>query len=678
MRTHRDRVPSGTMVLVVLIVALCAGFHESWALERSWTATTWLKNGQVHMLGDLNGELYFVSGFGLWKTDGTPAGTVPLPGPSPLVSYQPGICPVSFPRFARGGSANGLFFFSATDGTHGQELWKSDGTTAGTQMVKDLDPADSLPQNFVPVDGAIHFSTQVPCCGEWRSDGTDPGTSYLSTQTPPIGTLGGFYLFARDGELWRSDGIDPGPGTTFLADIDPGGTGGATFLAKQAAAKLYFLAAGPTLWVTDGTPAGTLPLLATGGFTPAMICDTLVCYFADNGPTTALWRTDGTVLGTTKLKDVADGNASQPILVNGVAYFRTVHEVWRTDGTEDGTEAIFSDPDVFVSALLTPGGGDIFFVVITTAGPRHSDLWTSDGTPVGTRPVADLGTSMNFPNVVAIDGSLVLGVWGAVLVDSTISTDEWSVQKFDPATEQLITLADAARNVNHCPTPLCGCNLGRPEQLAVVGGKWFFEAVDPDSFAPRLGVASNVYFRDVLPDHWAFPWVEDLADAGLTSGCGTNTYCPDAPVSRAEMAVLLLRGIHGPDHVPPAATGQVFADVPASFWAAAWIEEAAAEGLTSGCGVNPLRYCPDTSVTRAQMAVLLLRAKHGAAYQPPPATGVFADVPTSDPFAPWIEQLALEGITSGCASGPARYCPGQPVTRAQMAVFLVRTFDLTG
>ena len=78
------------------------------------------------------------------------------------------------------------------------------------------------------------------------------------------------------------------------------------------------------------------------------------------------------------------------------------------------------------------------------------------------------------------------------------------------------------------------------------------------------------------------------------------------------------------------------------------------------------------------MAVFLLRAKHGSAYVPPPATGtVFADVPADSFGAAWIEQLAAEGITAGCAAGPARYCPESTVSRDQMATFLVRTFNLT-
>ena len=74
------------------------------------------------------------------------------------------------------------------------------------------------------------------------------------------------------------------------------------------------------------------------------------------------------------------------------------------------------------------------------------------------------------------------------------------------------------------------------------------------------------------------------------------------------------------------------------------------------------------------MAVFLLRAKYGAAYTPPPATGLFTDVPTSYWAAAWIEQLAREGITSGCGGG--NFCPGSAVNRAQLSVFLVKMFDL--
>ena len=185
-----------------------------------------------------------------------------------------------------------------------------------------------------------------------------------------------------------------------------------------------------------------------------------------------------------------------------------------------------------------------------------------------------------------------------------------------------------------------------------------------------------VSFADVPSSHLFWPWIEALVEGGITGGCGANppAYCPDAPVSRAQMAVFLLRAIHGPAEAPPAPTGTFFADVPATHPLAAWIEELTREGITGGCATSPPRYCPDVAVTRGQAAVLLLRAKHGASYQPPPATGRFADVPAGHPSAPWIEELARTGVTGGCGGSPPQFCPGTAVTRGQLAVLLVRAF----
>jgi hypothetical protein len=185
----------------------------------------------------------------------------------------------------------------------------------------------------------------------------------------------------------------------------------------------------------------------------------------------------------------------------------------------------------------------------------------------------------------------------------------------------------------------------------------------------------NPTFTDVPVNYWSWDYIERLYGAGVTSGCTTSPlmYCPGTAVTRDQMAVFLLRGKHGSSYTPPPATG-VFTDVPLNYWSAAWIEQLAVEGITSGCSVSPKQYCPTTPVTRDQMAVFLLKASHGTSYTSPPATGVFTDVPTNHWAAAWIEQLAAEGITSGCGSG--NYCPDTPVTRDQMAVFLVRNFNL--
>jgi len=85
-------------------------------------------------------------------------------------------------------------------------------------------------------------------------------------------------------------------------------------------------------------------------------------------------------------------------------------------------------------------------------------------------------------------------------------------------------------------------------------------------------------------------------------------------------------------------------------------------------------FCPASPVRRDQMAVFLLKAEHGSGYVPPVCTGTFPDVPCPSTFANWIERLAAENITGGCGSG--NYCPGSNNTRGQMAVFITKTFAL--
>ena len=197
-------------------------------------------------------------------------------------------------------------------------------------------------------------------------------------------------------------------------------------------------------------------------------------------------------------------------------------------------------------------------------------------------------------------------------------------------------------------------------------------ARNPNGKSSPLFRAYFSRFTDVPATHLFSSAVERLFRSGITLGCGGGNYCPADPVTRAQLAIFLLRGIHGTGYVPPPATGSAFDDVPKTSFGAAWIEELAREGITAGCGGR--NFCPNNAVNRASMAVLLLRARKGSTYHPPPATGQFADVPANDPYASWIEELARENITSGC--GPSTFCPTLQTTRGEMAAFLVRTFDL--
>ena len=216
----------------------------------------------------------------------------------------------------------------------------------------------------------------------------------------------------------------------------------------------------------------------------------------------------------------------------------------------------------------------------------------------------------------------------------------------------------------------------------------FFNAWDPTALQRLVTNCINAgidcgtnpsftVFSDVWTDYWAAEFIERVYAAGITGGCGVAPlkYCPEDVVTRAQMAVFLLRGIHRSSYTPPDVGGNTgFNDVSPSYWSAAWIKQLAAEGITAGCSSG--YYCPEAPINRAQMAVFLLRAKQGASYTPPAvgsSTG-FGDVPSNHWAAAWIKQLVAQGIAVGCESG--NYCPEAPVTRSQMAVFLVRTFNL--
>jgi hypothetical protein len=198
-------------------------------------------------------------------------------------------------------------------------------------------------------------------------------------------------------------------------------------------------------------------------------------------------------------------------------------------------------------------------------------------------------------------------------------------------------------------------------------GQWIFSVLG------GVPPGTVISFSDVPITYWAWQYIESLYNAQVTGGCILNPlqYCPDTSVTRAQMAVFLEKGKAFPSSFTPPNVAPTFTDT-VGHWAEDWIEALRNDGITGGCA--PGLYCPDDPVTRAQMAVFLLKAKHGPSYVPPNATGVFTDVPVGYWADKWIEQLAAEGITGGCA--PGLYCPEDPVTRAQMAVFLTATFNL--
>ena len=199
-------------------------------------------------------------------------------------------------------------------------------------------------------------------------------------------------------------------------------------------------------------------------------------------------------------------------------------------------------------------------------------------------------------------------------------------------------------------------------------------ATTPDGTIGTLVKGWVSDFLDVPNSQQFYSFVTKLVSNGITVGVGGGLYGVDQGTKRQQKAVYLLKAKHGLCYTPPACTG-VFPDVPCSLVFAPWIEALAAEGITTGCGGG--LFCPENLVTRRQMAVFLLKTKHGSNYVPPDCTGVFDDVACPlGPAVNFIEQLAAEQITGGCQASPPLYCPDNSSTRGQMAVFITKTFGL--
>jgi ELWxxDGT repeat protein len=580
-------------------------------------------------------------------------------------------------------------FFTVVDDAHGRELWKTDGSAAGTQLVRDIVPGNGS-SSFGPLcatPGLVFFIANDPVVGwePFRSDGSEAGTYPVGDLTPgtnlgsfSLTCAGGFAFFARQvaggiAELWRTDGTAAGtipltsafiPGPLFLTAVN----GTLFFWASTSGVN-------GSLWKSDGTPAGTVEVKAFPvPQTPAdMVGGGQRLFFTiDDGiHGLELWVSDGTGAGTALVKDIVPGDGYpaffgfQPVgsrlffvandLVNGA-------ELWVSDGTAGGTVRLdivpgagSGSPRWLVSYL-----GEAFFVI---SDENSTDsIWRSDGTPAGTRQVVQIapaGQAADIRFLTPVKEKLFF-----VAEDPAGGDEPWRSDG---------TAAGTARAADIQPGPAGSF----PSDLAGAGRRLFMAADDGVNGA-ELWAAPVSAFADVAPldPFWSF--IHALYDAGVTGGCATAPlrYCPQQAVSRETMAVLLLRAREGAAYTPPACTPPgPFADVPCDSPYAAWIQELAARAVTGGCSAAPPAYCPSASVDRAQMAVFLLRMAEGPAYLPPPCTvPTFADVPCSDPFAPWIEELVRRGITSGCGGG--NYCPATAVTRAQMAVFLTVTFAL--
>ena len=310
------------------------------------------------------GALYFVADDGtrgdeLWKSDGTEAGTVIVKdiNPGPGDGTRPGIVDL-----------NGTLFFAATDGVTGTELWRSDGTAAGTELVKDIHPSqESFPVILTAVNDTLFFAAEDEANGIelWKSAGTAQGTVLVKDINPGTNrsfpnsmvNAGGVRLFRADdgvngNELWRSDGTLAGTGLV-QGDLLP-----AAF--EAIGTMLYFREAGQQ---SPGSPA-------------------------------ALWKTFGTTAGTQLVHPLDEGSFELDLAAVGNTLFVSVgptvfdQDLWKSDGTPEGTVALKSIGREIDHHFA--GIGNTLYLSVHT-DENGQEPWTSDGTVDGTGLLKDIG-----------------------------------------------------------------------------------------------------------------------------------------------------------------------------------------------------------------------------------------------------------------------------------------------
>ncbi len=328
-----------------------------------------------------------------------------------------------------GDSISLVVYFAASDPAHGLELWRSDGTSAGTWRLTDVCPGrcDASPGPVTIFQDHLFFTADDGVSGVelWESDGTPGSEQRVRDLCPgPCGieiesfqALGDQLLFTATIQgkyaLWRTDGTRNH--TVKLQNL-PSSTGFEGAGLPLLGGSLYFtVAQGDTyaLWRTDGTAAGTLPLSARIPGFPAVasglgtIGDVILFWSPDG-----LWRTDGTTAGTWSLSALVPGlplTQSFMTLFAGAGFFWSQDALWRTDGTASGTFVVKRVADLPTGPL--PADSSPFQIAVWN-GALYSlagqSLVRSDGTAAGTTVIAQFSAEDEFAGAIPLSGALLL------------------------------------------------------------------------------------------------------------------------------------------------------------------------------------------------------------------------------------------------------------------------------
>ncbi len=231
--------------------------------------------------------------------------------------------------------------------------------------------------------------------------------------------------------------------------------------------------------------------------------------------------------------------------------------------------------------------------------------------------------------------------------------------------QQRRALLTAAANYNYGPPRVSDRDPSTNPSTGAVAGT-------ASSNRPMTGLLSSAADNEAAGVHQ--PAVRELVEAGIALACDSELrlFCPDMPIPRAEVAWYLTQRLQ----LPAAPSVERFSDVAADHPFASVIAALAQAGVTRGCGDGG-RFCPDQSLTRAEMASFLVRAFELPLDSATAGVGEtegerFSDVLSGEPHAAAITALAYAGITKGCNPSTAQFCPNRLVTRAEFATFMSR------
>ena len=400
-----------------------------------------LSNGKTILSSNIDSSI--------WATDGTSGNTIQI---SPDIKHD---------EAGTGGLLSGKVIFRGSTATTGSEIYITDGTTAGTGLIKDINPgvASSDPENFSLLNGLLYFTADDGSHGRelWRTNGTSAGTTLVKDIEPgatgsfDINNISGLFsngsylLFAANttgsgNELWKSDGTSAG--TVLLKEINTANSNADSSNPQEFYGynnMVLFFAAdathGEELWKTDGTSGGTVLVkdINTGSAgsttfnflgSPRQVFDGFhafnnhVFFNADDGSSTGeMWSTDGTTANTVLISDVVHSSSISLVsvilaenlpdkFIFPVSNLTTRSELWESDGTPGGTQLFKSFPvvgghripfifpsntiDFMAQTSSQPlfQGNKFFFLAATTVA--GDELWISDGTLPGTTMVKDI------------------------------------------------------------------------------------------------------------------------------------------------------------------------------------------------------------------------------------------------------------------------------------------------